>query len=79
MNKNNKYCDYCGSVIERFFSISTAAQICDLSEQFFRNLIRDRKIKFVKFGRSIRIPASALSELQVEFPTINELYKTSSN
>jgi len=69
-----KYCEYCGSYLERYYSVNSAAKICDLSAQFFRNLIRDRKIKYVNFGRSVRIPTSAIKDLMIETPSIDEMY-----
>ncbi len=73
-SQQQKFCEHCGSYLEQYYSPKTAAQICDLSEQFFRNLIRDRKIKSVKFGRSVRIPASEIQKLMLEVPTIDEMY-----
>ena len=51
-----QFCEHCGSPNEQLYSIESAAKLFDCSEQFFRNLVRDRKIGFVKVGRLVRIP-----------------------
>ena len=68
----NKYCPHCGSPHERYYSIETAARIMDCSEQFFRNLIRDRKIGYVKIGRMVKIPSSELEKLVTIRPSSEE-------
>ncbi len=66
------YCPHCGSPHERYYSIETAARIMDCSEQFFRNLIRSRKIGYVKVGRMIKIPSSELRKLANFIPSLEE-------
>jgi len=72
--QHRKFCETCGSPLEQYLSIETAAKLIDCSEQFFRNLIRDRKIRYVKFGRSVRLPVSAIEELKIQIPTIDKIY-----
>lgn len=67
-----KYCPYCGQSRERYYSIETAAMIMDCSEQFFRNLIRDRRIGYVKMGRMVKIPSSELEKLVTFRPSLEE-------
>ena len=67
-----KYCPYCGSTTERYFSIEKLAKIFDCSEQFFRNLVRDKKIGYVKLGRLVRIPYSEVLSLSEYIPSMNE-------
>ncbi|MCH7574797.1 MAG: helix-turn-helix domain-containing protein [Candidatus Marinimicrobia bacterium] len=67
---NNRYCPHCGSPHERYYSIETAARIMDCSEQFFRNMIRDRKIGYVKVGRMVKIPSSELQKLANFIPSL---------
>ena len=67
-----KYCPYCGQPHERYYSIETAAMIMDCSEQFFRNLIRDRRIGYVKIGRMVKIPSSELEKLATFIPSLDE-------
>ena len=69
---NKRYCPYCGNSHERYFSIETAAMLLDCSEQFFRNLIRDRKIGYVKIGRMVKIPSSELEKLVTFKPSLEE-------
>jgi excisionase family DNA binding protein len=64
----------CGSSLEKYYSVSSASMLIDCSEQFFRNLIRDRKIGFVKFGRMVRIPVSEIDKLKIEFMSISAIY-----
>lgn len=59
---------------EGYYSIKTAAKLIDCSEQFFRNLVRDRKIGFVKFGRMVRIPVSEIEKLKIEYQSISAIY-----
>ena len=50
------------STIERLL---TAAQVADLlgtTERFPRRLIAERRIRFVRVGRHVRVPESALRE-----------------
>ena len=68
----NRYCPYCGGRRERYYSIETAAQLMDCSEQFFRNLVRDRRIGYVKLGRMVKIPRSELEKLVTFMPSIDE-------
>ena len=67
-----RYCPSCGNPHERYYSIETAAMLLDCSEQFFRNLIRDRKIGYVKIGRMVKIPSSELEKLVTLKPSLEE-------
>lgn len=69
---DKKYCPYCGTPHERYYSIETAATLMDCSEQFFRNLIRDRRIGYVKVGRMVKIPRSELDKLVTFMPNLEE-------
>ena len=66
------FCEHCGSPLERHYSIESAAKLFDCSQQFFRNLIRDRKIGFVKVGRLVRIPHSELLKITEFIPSIQD-------
>lgn len=72
--QKNQFCKLCGSSLEKYYSVATASELIDCSEQFFRNLIRDRKIGFVKFGRMVRIPASEIEKLKIEYLSISAIY-----
>ena len=47
---------------ERLLTLSEAAAILSTSERFPRRLIEQRRIRFVRVGRHVRIPESALAE-----------------
>jgi excisionase family DNA binding protein len=47
---------------ERLLTIAEAAEVLSTSERFPRRLIEQRRIRFVRVGRHVRIPESALSE-----------------
>jgi excisionase family DNA binding protein len=46
---------------ERYLSVAQVAERLGTTERFPRRLIAERRITFVKVGRHIRIPESALS------------------
>lgn len=46
---------------ERFLSVAQIAERLGTTERFPRRLVAERRITFVKVGRHIRIPESALS------------------
>jgi excisionase family DNA binding protein len=47
---------------ERLLTVAEAAAVLSTSERFPRRLIEQRRIRFVRVGRHIRIPESALRE-----------------
>ena len=47
---------------ERLFTVTEAAEVLRTSERFPRRLIAERRIRFVRIGRHVRIPESALRE-----------------
>jgi len=47
---------------DRLLTVSEAADILRTSERFPRRLIEERRIRFVRVGRHVRIPESALRE-----------------
>ena len=48
--------------MERLMSLDAAAEILGTSARFPRRLIAERRIRFVRVGRHVRIPESAISE-----------------
>ena len=52
-----------GGTPERLFTIAEAAELLRTSERFPRRLIAERRIRFTRIGRHVRIPESALTEL----------------
>ena len=47
---------------ERLLTLSEAAAILSTSERFPRRLIDERRIRFARVGRHVRIPEPALAE-----------------
>ena len=51
-----------GSRLERLLTVAEVAELLGTTERFPRRLIAERRIRFVRVGRHIRIPESALRE-----------------
>ena len=47
---------------ERLLTVAEAAEVLRTSERFPRRLIAERRIRFTRIGRHVRIPESALRE-----------------
>ncbi|KAB8161818.1 helix-turn-helix domain-containing protein [Streptomyces sp. 3MP-14] len=47
---------------DRFLSVGQVAEVLGTTVRFPRRLIAERRITFVKVGRHVRIPESALRE-----------------
>ena len=47
---------------ERLLTVEQAAELLSTSSRFPRRLIEERRIRFVRVGRHVRIPESALRE-----------------
>jgi excisionase family DNA binding protein len=50
------------SLGDRLLTVAEAAELLNTSERFPRRLVEERRIRFVKVGRFVRIPESALRE-----------------
>jgi excisionase family DNA binding protein len=48
--------------VERLLTVAEAAEVLSTTERFPRRLIEQRRIRFVRVGRHVRIPESALRE-----------------
>jgi excisionase family DNA binding protein len=48
--------------VERLLTVAQVAELLGTSERFPRRLIAERRIKFVRVGRHVRVPESALHE-----------------
>ncbi|GAB3173504.1 excisionase family DNA-binding protein [Streptomyces incanus] len=46
---------------DRYLTVAQVAELLGTTERFPRRLIAERRITFVKVGRHVRIPESALS------------------
>jgi excisionase family DNA binding protein len=49
--------------VERLLTVEEVAQLLGTGVRFPRRLIAERRVRFVKVGRHVRIPASAVKEL----------------
>jgi excisionase family DNA binding protein len=47
---------------DRLLTVRQAAELLGTSERFPRRLIAERRIRFVRIGRHVRIPETALRE-----------------
>ena len=50
------------SEVERLLTVVQVAELLGTSERFPRRLVAERRIKFVRVGRHVRVPESALRE-----------------
>jgi excisionase family DNA binding protein len=48
--------------IERHLTVAEVAELLGTTERFPRRLIAERRIRFVRIGRHVRIPESAVRE-----------------
>ena len=48
--------------LERLLTVAEVAELLGTTERFPRRLITERRIRFVRVGRHVRIPESAVSE-----------------
>jgi len=49
--------------VERLLTVAEVAELLGTTERFPRRLIAERRIRFVRIGRHVRIPESGLREL----------------
>jgi excisionase family DNA binding protein len=59
---------------ERYLSVAQVAERLGTTERFPRRLIAERRITFVKVGRHIRIPESALFAF-IDANTVQPLHR----
>lgn len=48
--------------MEKLYTLDEAARVMGTTDRFPRRLVADRRIRFVKVGRHVRIPESAIDE-----------------
>lgn len=58
--------------MEQLLSVKDAAKVLGTTERFPRRLIAQRRIRFVRVGRHVRIPETALVEL-IETGTVEPI------
>jgi excisionase family DNA binding protein len=49
-------------IADRLRTVTEAAELLSTTERFPRRLIAERRIRFVRVGRHVRIPETALNE-----------------
>jgi len=49
--------------VERLLTVAEVAELLGTTERFPRRLIAERRIRFARIGRHVRIPESALCQL----------------
>ncbi|HCK98563.1 MAG TPA: hypothetical protein DHW42_00450 [Candidatus Marinimicrobia bacterium] len=69
--QSEKFCPYCGGVIDRYYSVATVSKIYDLSEDCIRKWIKEGKIKPIKIGRAVRIPKEELEKIILPYRDYN--------
>ncbi|MEV5381674.1 helix-turn-helix domain-containing protein [Streptomyces sp. NPDC052721] len=47
---------------DRLLTVAEAGEMLGTGERFVRRLIAERRIRYVKLGRPVRIPQSAITE-----------------
>ncbi|MGW4880422.1 excisionase family DNA-binding protein [Streptomyces sp. NPDC004262] len=57
---------------DRYLSVDQVAELLGTTARFPRRLIEERRIRYVKVGRHVRIPESAVSEF-VQSRTVEPL------
>jgi excisionase family DNA binding protein len=61
-NLDGKHLDGPEQARDEFLTLAEFGQVTNTSTRFARRLVAERRIRFVRFGRHIRIPLSALAE-----------------
>jgi excisionase family DNA binding protein len=51
-----------GDECDKFLTLQEFGQVTNTSTRFARRLVAERRIRFVRLGRHIRIPLSSLAE-----------------
>ena len=60
-------------VRDRLFTLEEAAEVLNTTPRFSRRLVAERRIRFTRVGRHIRIPESALHEF-IEAGTVEPVH-----
>lgn len=59
---------------DRLLTVAEAGDMLGTGERFVRRLIAERRIRYVKLGRPVRIPESAITEY-VEARTVEPVHR----
>lgn len=69
-NKDHKFCPFCGSSTDRYFSLEEIAQQTSTSVESWRTRVKNREINYIKIGKSVRISHTTLGEFIVRMPAL---------
>ena len=67
------FCSSCGSALDRYLSIPTAAKIFDLTQDAVRSMIKRRDIPHFKLGKRVRLSYAELQRCLVRYPSKGEV------
>jgi excisionase family DNA binding protein len=59
---SKNYAEQARPAVERLFTPAEFGEATNTSERFARRLINERRIRFVRCGKFVRIPQTALEE-----------------
>ncbi|MFC1481066.1 helix-turn-helix domain-containing protein [Candidatus Neomarinimicrobiota bacterium] len=71
--KQHRFCSFCGSYQDRYYSVKTVATMLDCSVETIRGWIKEGSIKTVKAHGLRRIPAKSLNHIIIEVPSIKDI------
>lgn len=60
--------------MERMLTVAEAADVLGTTERFPKRLVAERRIRFVKVGKHVRFPESALAEF-IEQGTVEPIVR----
>ncbi|MDO0935006.1 helix-turn-helix domain-containing protein [Streptomyces sp. DG2A-72] len=60
---------------DRLLTVAEAGEMLGTSERFVRRLVAERRIRYVKLGRPVRIPESAVAEY-IDARTVEPVRRT---
>ncbi|MFE4665592.1 helix-turn-helix domain-containing protein [Streptomyces sp. NPDC056716] len=60
---------------DRLLTVAEAGELLGTGERFVRRLIAERRIRYIKLGRPVRVPESAIAEF-IEARTVEPRHRT---
>ncbi|MGP4083336.1 helix-turn-helix domain-containing protein [Streptomyces sp. KR55] len=60
---------------DRLLTVAEAGEMLGTGERFIRRLVAERRIRYVKLGRPVRIPESAVAEY-IDARTVEPVRRT---
>jgi excisionase family DNA binding protein len=62
MPTSKNHADEARPVVERLLTVAEVGEVTNTSERFAGRLIAERRIRYVKCGKYVRVPESAVAE-----------------